>query len=55
VSPVEDLRDLYGFELYYNIEFNKWLHVTPNLQLLENEFDGDDLAIVPGVRMVIDL
>jgi hypothetical protein len=55
VSPVADLQDLYGFELYYNIALNKWLHLTPNMQLIENEWDGDDLAIVPGIRLVIDL
>lgn len=50
-----DLRDLYGFELYYNIEVNKWLHVTPGVQFIENEWEGDDLAIVPGIRVVLDL
>jgi porin len=54
LSPVADLRDLYGFELYYNIAVNKWLHVTPDLQLIMNERNGDDLAIVPGIRAVID-
>jgi len=67
VSPVEDLRDLWGVELYYNIALNKWLHLTPDLQLIRNEKDGqpgipflqkkkngDDLAIIPGVRLVMD-
>jgi carbohydrate-selective porin OprB len=54
VSPVDNLRDLYGFELYYNVAINKWLHLTPDLQLIKNEFNGDDLAIIPGVRAVID-
>jgi porin len=54
VSPVANLRDLYGFELYYNIAINKWLHVTPGLQFIRNENKGDDLAIIPGVRAVID-
>jgi porin len=54
VSPVIGLRDMYGFEFYYNIQINPWLHVTADLQLIENEFKGDDLAIIPGVRAVID-
>ena len=54
VSPVVDLRDTWGFELYYNIALNKWLHLTPDIQFIRNEFKGDDLAVVPGVRLVMD-
>jgi len=54
VSPVIDLRDTWGFELYYNIALNKWLHLTPDIQFIRNEFKGDDLAVVPGVRLVMD-
>jgi porin len=48
------LRDTWGFELYYNIEINKWLHLTPDLQIVKNEFKGDNMAIIPGIRMVMD-
>ena len=48
------LRDTWGFELYYNFEINKWLHLTPDLQLVKNENKGDNFAIIPGVRLVID-
>jgi hypothetical protein len=54
VRPVINLRDLYGFELYYNIAINKWFHVTPDLQVIKNENNGDDFAIIPGIRAVID-
>jgi len=54
VSPPADLQNLYGFEIYYNAAINKWLHVTADLQLIENEFERDDFAVVPGVRMVVD-
>jgi hypothetical protein len=54
VSPVIDLQNLWGVELYYNIALNKWLHLTPDLQLVENERKRDDLAIIPGVRLVMD-
>jgi porin len=54
VRPVINLRDLYGFEIYYNIAINNWFHVTPDLQFIKNERNGDDLAIIPGIRAVID-
>ena len=48
------LRDPWGFELYYNLAINKWMHLTPSLQLVENEFRGDDFAVIPGLRFVMD-
>jgi porin len=54
VSPVIALQDLWGFELYYNLEINPWLHLTADLQLVENARKRDDFAVIPGVRLVID-
>ena len=54
VSPVIELRDTWGFELYYNIAINQWLHLSPDLQFIQNERKGDDLAVIPGVRLVMD-
>jgi len=51
---VERLRDLWGVEIYYNIAINQWLHLTPDLQFVKNAKKGEDLAIVPGIRAVID-
>ena len=48
------LRDTWGFELYYNFEINKWLHLSPDLQLIMNENKGDNFAIIPGIRLVMD-
>jgi carbohydrate-selective porin OprB len=48
------LRDQWGFELYYNMAINQWLHVTPAIQFVQNENIGDDLAVIPGIRAVID-
>jgi porin len=48
------LRDPWNLEFYYNIELNAWLHVTANFQLVENGRRDDDLAVIPGVRTVID-
>jgi porin len=49
-----DLRNPWGFEMYYNYELNPWAHLSGNLQLVQNQNQGDDFAIIPGVRMVID-
>ena len=47
VSPVEDVRDYtWGIELYYNFEINKWLHLTPDLQFIENQREADDIRLV---------
>jgi porin len=54
VSPVADLRNPYGFEVYYNFAVNKWAHLTADLQLAKNEWADDDVAVIPGVRLVFD-
>ncbi len=54
VSPVADLRNTWGFEICYNFAINKWAHLSPDLQLIKNERADDDLAVIPGVRLVID-
>ncbi len=49
------LRDgSWGVELYYNAEINRWLHLTGDLQIAQNENKSDDVAVIPGVRLVID-
>ena len=55
VSPVVDLQDTWGFELYYNIEINKWLHLTSDIQFVENERGADSFTVIPGIRLVMDL
>jgi porin len=55
VSPVAAIRDYtWGVELYCNFEINKWLHLTPDLQFVQNERGADDVAVIPGIRLVID-
>jgi porin len=44
----------WGFELYYNLEINSWLHVTADLQLAQNADKDDDFAVIPGGRLVIE-
>ena len=50
-----ELRNPWGFEMYYNYELTPWSHLTADLQLVENQNEGDDFAIIPGIRMVVDL
>ena len=54
VSPLEDLRSPWGFEMYYNYSLTPWAHLTADLQLAQSQRQGNDFAIIPGLRMVID-
>ena len=49
-----DVGDSWGLEFYYNLAINRWLHITGDLQLVQNANKRDDIAVVPGVRFVID-
>ena len=55
VSPLLELEDLQGVELYYNAEITPWFHLTADLQIIDNERDDDDTAIILGLRGKIDL
>jgi hypothetical protein len=48
------LQDTWGVELYYNFEINKYTHLTPDLQIIQNERKNDDVAVIPGIRLVMD-
>jgi hypothetical protein len=37
-------------ERYHNFEINPWLHLTSDLQLVQN----DNFAVIPGIRLVVD-
>jgi porin len=54
VSPVVELRNLWGVEAYYKVAITKWLQLTPNLQLVKNGRKTNNLAVIPGVRLVMD-
>ena len=47
-------RDVFGFELYYNLAINPWLHLSVDLQLAQNLSKTFDLAVIPGARLVLD-
>jgi carbohydrate-selective porin OprB len=50
----EDLQDLYGFELYYNYQIMPSVHLTADLQYVQNEWKEDDMAVIAAGRLVID-
>ena len=47
-------RDVYGFELYYNLAINPWLRMTFDLQLVQNLSRASDFAVIPGGRLVME-
>ena len=53
--PGIDVQDVHGVELYYNAAIRKWLNITADLQVVENQNVGDDTAIILGLRAKIDL
>lgn len=50
VSPVLDLRDLHGVELYYNAAMSKCFFLTSDLQVIQPADSTNDTAIVFGLR-----
>ncbi len=49
------IRDEQGVEVYYNIAVTPWLHITPNIQVIEpGRALFPDAAVVLGIRMRID-
>jgi len=50
VSP----RNVFGFELYYNLAINPWLRLTADLQLARNLAKRFDFAVIPGARLVLE-
>lgn len=46
--------DTQGVEIFYNFEVTKWLHVTPDFQIIEPSAKHDDTVYVAGLRAKID-
>lgn len=44
-----------GVELYYNYAATSWLHITPDLQIIDPARRGVDTALVFGIRVKMDL
>lgn len=55
VSPLVDVEDVYGGELYYNAALTPWFHLTADLQIINPAEVGNDTAVVVGLRGKIDL
>ena len=43
-----------GVELYYNFAVAPWLHVTPDLQIVDPAVRGTSIAVVDGLRVKVD-
>jgi len=54
VSPVIDLRDLWGVEVYYSVPVIPSVRLTADLQFVQNARNGDNIAVIPAVRLVTD-
>jgi porin len=55
LSPVFDLRDVNGVELYYNMSLAPCFNVTTDLQVIEPAESRYDTAVVAGLRAVLQL
>lgn len=47
--------DGYGVEMFYNVEVNKWFHLTADMQVIRPARETVDTALLVGLRAVIDL
>ncbi len=52
--PAANLRDEQGVELYYNIAVTPWMHITPDLQIIEPSRVASETSLVAGLRARID-
>ncbi len=54
ISPML-FDDADGMEVFYNIEINPWLHITPNFQLINPSDRRVGDTYVAGIRVKIDI
>jgi porin len=47
--------DEQGVELFYNVEVTPWMHLTPDIQVIDPGRKGADTAVVLGLRGKVDL
>jgi porin len=55
LSPLRDLDDVYGAELYYTAAVSKCFQLTADLQVIEPADESNDTAIVFGLRGTVGL
>ncbi len=46
--------DSQGFEVFYNIELTKWLHLTPDFQIINPSNEHVSTAYIAGIRAKMD-
>ena len=46
--------DTQGVEIFYNFELSKWLHITPDFQVVEPSAKNVDTAYIAGLRVKMD-
>jgi porin len=46
--------DSQGYEIFYNVEINPWLHITPDFQIIDPSNKQVDMAYVAGFRVRMD-
>ena len=49
-----DLENLWGVELYYNAEITPSMHVTGDIQFVNNQNQNDNTAVILGLRAVME-
>jgi porin len=49
-----ETQNMWGVEAYYNYEFTPWFHLTGDVQVLQGAEQADDVAVVLGLRAVLD-
>jgi porin len=54
-SPLVDVENPYGSEVYYNFGVTPWFHLTTDLQVINPGESSNDTAIVVGLRGKLDL
>lgn len=55
ISPLLNLHDIDGVELYYNAAVTKMVHVTADLQVIEPANVANDTAVVFGLRAYVGM
>jgi porin len=54
-GTLAQVQDGHGFEVFYNIEIVPWLHLSPDLQVVEAGLKRRDTAVLVGGRCLIEL
>jgi porin len=49
-----NFSDAQGVEVFYNFELSKWMHITPDFQILRPSSDRVDTTYIAGLRAKID-